>query len=222
MKKIELVIFDLDGLLVDSEKHMWGRNMKILGDELGYKYDTKWHQSLMGSAHDSFRRSCLNFYGNDFPFDTYFQKLIELNEKSIDNKEIPLMNGAIEILEYLKNNNIKFTLATSTKIDLAKKMLSSCGIDKYFNIITTGDEVNKGKPAPDIYNVAVSKFDVPKENVIVLEDGHVGFTAAYNAGLDCVIVEDFAILQDFDRQNAYKVVHNLKEVITLIENSTTL
>lgn len=217
MEKIELVIFDMDGLLINSERCMWAHNAKILTEKLGYKYDLEWHRALMGLSRDYYKKSSLERYGNDFPFESFYKDLLELNNKSIENKEVPLMDGAIEILDYLKNNNIKYTIATSTKINLATKVLKSCGIDKYFDIITTGDEVKNGKPYPDIYNVAASKYDIPKENVLVLEDGHIGFVAAHNAGLKCVIVEDFAILDNFDRQNAYKIVKNLKDVITLIE-----
>lgn len=219
MKEIKLVIFDMDGLLINSERCMWANNTKKLFEDLGYEYNLEWHRALMGLSHDYFKKSSLERFGNDFPFETFYNELTKLNLKTIENKEIPLMDGALEILEYLKKNNIKFTIATSTKRDLTNKILKSCDIDKYFDIITTGDEIRGGKPSPEIYNVAVSKFNVPKENTLVLEDGHIGFLSAFNAGLNCVIVEDFAILQDYDKQNAYRIVKSLKDVITLIEEN---
>lgn len=219
MKEIKLVIFDMDGLLIDSERHMWSHNAEKLFTRLGYKYDLEWHRTQMGVSHEKFEENAINCFGKDFPVSIYFQELLKMNEETIKNKEVPLMKGTIELLEYLKENNIQVTIATSTKKEMAHRLMEATGIDKYFATITTGDEVENGKPSPDIYLKALSKFNVPKENAIVLEDAHNGFIAAYNAGIDCIIVEDLAIIEDDDRKIAYKVTHNLNEVLTLLKEN---
>lgn len=219
MKNIKLVIFDLDGLLIDSERHMWAHNAEVLQNKLGLTYDLEWHKTQMGAAHDIFKKNAIEHFGKDFKFDEYFAEILSMNEQTIANKEIPLMKGAIEILEYLKENNIQVTIASSSKNEMVHKMLEATGIAKYFTTITTGDEIVNGKPSPDIYLKALSKFNIPKENTLVLEDAHSGFLAAYRAGLDCIIVEDLAIIEDEDRKNAYKVVHNLNEVVSLLKEN---
>ena len=212
---IKLVVFDMDGLLIDSERGMWLVNEKRSIEELGYPFSYELITSLMGSSMSEYKKKIVNYYGDDFPIDKYYQMVFDYNQIMINNGELKLMPGAIELLSFLKQNNITMRIATSTPLDVAKKMLKNLNIIDYFEKIISGEEVKNGKPHPDIYNQAC--LDVDKEDVLIFEDGHNGARAAISSNHKLVLVPDIAELTKQDTEEAYKVINNLKEAIDIIK-----
>lgn len=217
LNKIEHVVFDLDGLLIDSERYMWAKNQKCAIEHLGYEFDQTFAKTLMGASHEVYKREIVKKYGNNFPIDKYYQHMLVLNAQTVENKEIPLMKGAIELITFLKEQNIDYCIGTSTPRDQAIKVLKSTGLDKYFDKMVCGDEIKNGKPAPDIYLKTLELCNSNRENTVVLEDGHSGFNAAISAGIECILVEDVAYVSEEDRQNAYAKPKDLIEVIDIIK-----
>ncbi|MDD6497392.1 MAG: HAD family phosphatase [Solobacterium sp.] len=213
MKK-KICIFDMDGLLIDSEKGMWFRNEEIALRELGYEYDNPFFRTLMGRPFIACKDELYGRYGNDFPLESFLSRIYELNEEQILNNGIELMPGVKEILAYLKNKNIECVVGTSTQKHLALKMLENLGILDYFSEVHSGTEVNNPKPAPDIFLLCLK--DYKPQEAFVFEDSHNGIRAAVNAGIDVIVVEDAAPLTEEDYSDAYKVLHQIDEAIELI------
>lgn len=215
MNNVSLVIFDMDGLLVNSERGMWLVNEKRAIEELGYKFDEKLITSLMGASVAIYKKTIVDFYGPDFPIDKYYQMVFDYNTIMIDNKELTLMKRAKEFLDFLKEQNIPMCIATSTEKNNAYKILNSLNLTNYFDYIVTGDEVENGKPSPDIYLKALRNTD--KEKALIFEDGHNGARAAIASGVRLVLVPDIAYLSDQDKKEAFEVINNLNEAIPLIK-----
>lgn len=215
MERIELIVFDMDGLLIDSERGMWLVNEKRSIEELGYIFDYDLITSLMGSSMDEYKRLIVEYYGKEFPIDTYYEMIFKYNKEMINNNQLRLMKGSLELLDFLKTNNIKMKIATSTPKDTAIKMLNSLNIYNYFDEVISGEEVEKGKPYPDIYNKAIGNIN--KDNVLIFEDGHNGARAAIASKAHLILVPDIAKVTEEDKKEAYKVINSLDEAINIIK-----
>lgn len=216
MSEIKLCIFDMDGLLLDSERQMWLANeMKII-EELGYKPDYDLLTTTMGVTRQTFKEGILNHYGNQFPIDKFYEKIAVYNDEMINNNQIDICKGTIELLKFLKENNITSRVATSTAKETAIRMLKNTKLYDYFEKIIYGDEIKNSKPAPDIYLKALEGFD--KDEALIFEDSHNGSRAAINAGIKLIIVPNIAKLTKEDKEEAFKVLNSLDETINIIKD----
>lgn len=219
----KLVIFDMDGLLIDSERKMWTPNMKQTLSEMHYEQDEEFLHTLAGSSKDTTIRLFYERFGKSFDVDYFYKRLYELNEITVKSGKIPLKDGAKEIIEFLKENNIDFCLGTSSNRDYVTTILKYTGVFNDFKHIICGDEVKITKPAPDIYLKCMSYYNYKPEECLVLEDAHNGAKAAIASGSNCCLIPDVGILYDWDYQNCF-VVNNLLDAIEIIrqENISTI
>lgn len=215
MGMIKLCIFDMDGLLIDSAKGMWLVNEKRSIEELGYKFDYDLITFLMGSSMAEYKKTIVEFYGKDFPVDTYYDMVYRYNAIMINNNELKLMGGVISLLDFLKTNNIKMRVATSTPLNIATEMLTNLNIIDYFERIVSGQDVKRGKPYPDVYNEAVKDYN--KDEALIFEDGHNGARAAIASGIKLVLVPDIAKVTKQDKDEAFKVIEHLDLAINIIK-----
>lgn len=213
---IKLIIFDMDGLLLDSERQMYSKLGMEVSAKLGYPIDLAFLTSLMGNDWGLYEKMVAEYKGPDFPIKEYMRQMHEGIAYTIANVPIPMMPGAKEVLDYCKENKYLMAIATSTHKKEAYQCLTNAGILDYFDYIVTGDQVKRGKPDPEIYLNVLEHFGVSADDALVLEDGHNGSQAAFKAGCRLAIVEDLAKLTDEDRQKAYLHTHDIRDVIDLL------
>ena len=220
---IKLCIFDMDGLLLDSERFLYLYTGMNVSKELGYPMEEDFLRSLMGLSWDKYRETIIQKMGRDFPIEDYLKGLWQRIDYLIENESIPLRKGALNILEYCKNNDITIALASSTHYEKVINCLKNAGIMEYFDYIVTGDMVKNGKPDPEIYRKVIDHYSYPIESIMALEDAHNGALSAVGAGCRLVLIEDLAYVDDEDRKAAELLPESLDEVIDYIrkENETT-
>ncbi len=189
MRKPEAIIFDMDGVLIDSESIHY-KIEKQLFNQLGISVPDEMHRRYLGVAGDfmyadlktNFKLSAsvsdLLEFDDSFRCD-YFQRLPVLH----------LNDGVLPLLNQLKLAGIKMAIATSSSPALANILLERCGITSYFDAIVTTAESGKSKPAPEVYLLAAHKIGVSPENCLVFEDSPNGIAAAKSAGMYCIAVE---------------------------------
>lgn len=216
MNKVELCIFDMDGLLVDTERYIWIKCEKATLDFMGYQIDESDFYAAMGGLPDLYLDKIIKDHP-EFSKKTFYDLCLTKVFQEAEKGEVPLMKGAKQLLDYLKNNNIHIALGTSSQRKFADILLKNTGVIDYFESITTINDVKNAKPAPDIYLSAYNNFNVPKENTLVFEDAHNGCVSALAAGLNLIIVPDLAKITQEDRASAYKVLNSLDEAIEIIE-----
>ena len=136
---------------------------------------------------------------------------------TIENVPIPMMPGAMEVLDYCKKHGYLMAIATSTHKKQAYRCLKNAGILEYFDHIVTGDQVEKGKPDPEIYLKTLDYFKIDKSQALVLEDGHNGSRAALSAGIRLALIEDMAYVSEEDRKEAFLHSHDIRDVIPMLE-----
>lgn len=219
MQKIELCIFDMDGLLLDTERCLWTVNEAKVLKEMGQEVDEKMLTDVMGGSQEIFKNTILKRYGQDFDYDGFRNKVDVYNREMIQNEKIPVMKGTLELLNYLKSANIEMAVCTSTKSSQAISCLKNAEILDYFDYVVCGDNVKNAKPDPEIYLKPFEHFNINKENAVVFEDAHNGALAAYRAGLQVMLVPDLALLTDEDKEKAFAVLNDLSEAIDIIKNN---
>ena len=206
----------MDGLLIDSERGMWMKSERKAFTSLGYTTTDDFLRSMMGLSGDDLRQIFIKAYGKDFPYDKYMTEVYRLNEEVIEKGSIDLMPGAKELLDYLKDKNIKCVVGTGTPKEKAIKILTKTGLIDYFEEVYSGYDVPHGKPFPDIYLKCLG--NTPNDEAIVFEDSLNGEKSAIAAGIEVIIVPDLCYFSLEDRNKAYKVLNNLNEAIKIIDN----
>ena len=219
---IRLCIFDMDGLLIDSERYMWTVSMAQACKEQGQIMTDEFHHTFMGMNLASVGQKLKNEYGQDFDTDLFFERCTQINS-GIIKQGIPLMKGARELLDYLKENNIYTCIGTTTPRKGTMDLLTANKMLDDFDGIVCGDEIEHGKPAPDIYLKCLSLFDVDKSEALIFEDGQAGAEAAIASGMRLVLVPDLASLDENVRSKSFKIIEDLSKIIEVIkeENERT-
>jgi len=211
MKELKAIIFDMDGVLVDSEPWHYEIECKLF-KELGLDVPDEVHLTYIGTDGDYMYSDLKKRYNVSMTL----PELMEWDSKQrveffrhMDNlKPNP---GLIDLLQELRNSDIKIGIATSSILDIVRIILEKCGIESYFESITTTEQAGKSKPAPDVYLMAAKSLGVAPEHCLVFEDSFSGINAAKSAGMFCIAYQPHNdLLQDASR--ADKLIHSFGEI----------
>jgi HAD superfamily hydrolase (TIGR01509 family) len=182
-------IFDMDGLLLDSErpvKDLWFQAARAKGWEIRQETVLR----TTGVDEGSTRRIMAEEYGPEFPYEEIRIELGRLIREKIDRDGIAWRPGLPVILDKLEKLNIPFGVATSTRRSTALWKLEKAGLGGRFAVIVCGDEVERGKPAPDIFLRAAAFLGAAPEDCLGLEDSPAGLRALAAAGIPAVFIKD--------------------------------
>lgn len=213
LEGIEAVLFDLDGSLVDS---MWiWRDIDI--EYLG-RFGIELPQSLQREIEGMSFSETARYIKEKFQIpDTIEQMKADWNRMAWDKytQEVPLKAGAGEFVTYCKNSGIKLGIATSNSRELVENVIGVLGISDCFTCIVTGCEVNKGKPAPDVYLEAARRCGVSPEKCLVFEDIVAGIMAGKAAGMKVCAVDDvYSAYQLSEKKKlADYFIHDYREIV---------
>ncbi|MCB0201138.1 MAG: HAD family phosphatase [Anaerolineae bacterium] len=183
------VIFDMDGLMFDSERLVlvtWTRAMA----DFGYQASEEVFQRSVGQTMERTNQVLREEYGASFPLDETNQRTSEYYWQTIDAQGAPLKPGLLALLDFLDRYGITRAVASSSDRRNIDRMLASAELADRFAATVAGDEITHGKPAPDIFLRAASLLDVSPGRCLVLEDSEAGARAAAAAGIPCIIVPD--------------------------------
>ena len=188
LKTIKVVVFDMDGLMFDSEYYVQ-KSWDIAGEQLGYGPLGYHIVNTLGTNVVNRKKYFLEHYGNDFPFDefleTYRKAYFEMAKDGT-----PAKKGLHEVLEVLKEKGLKIGVATSSTREHAFDNFEREKITPYFDSIITGEMIKHGKPEPDIYMESCRQLEVNPDAAIALEDAINGIRAAHGAGMNPVMIPD--------------------------------
>lgn len=213
---IKAVVFDMDGLMFDTEK-IGIRTWNTLSEELGYPKLHNLIYTCFGTNHNFKRKYFAEVLGEDFPYDEFCKREVEITGATLKEEGVPHKTGLVELLEYLKKNNIKRAVATSTPQHPAIEHIKDAGVFNYFDAIITGDMTEKGKPHPDIYLKACKTLGVEPCDAMGLEDSYNGVRSIYSAGMKAVMIPDMVEPDDEMCEKCFSIKDSLTDVISLIE-----
>jgi HAD superfamily hydrolase (TIGR01509 family) len=212
---VSAIIFDLDGVLADSEPWWSQIDAKLLAD-YGVAYRGEHHQNVVGVSY----RLAVEFYKKAFglsvPTEEMMRRRGEIATEFFANR-VGLFPNVKEVLEELQQMKLDLAVATSSVGASARPFLDRHQLTGFFEVIVTGEEVEHGKPAPDIYLRAARKLGIPPGASLVVEDALPGVAAARAAKMRVAAIPDIRFVnpRDYDKQADY-VLNNLKELPALV------
>lgn len=188
MKRFDAVLFDLDGVLADSEP-MWNDIDAAMLGHYGVTYRGEHKASVLGKSFPI----ALQFYKDTFNVRAEIEEMaLRRSEIALDfyAKQIPMYPSAPRVLNALRELDLKLSLATSSVGSIVTPFLERNDIKKYFDALTFGEEVENGKPHPDIYLKAAAKVGVEPARCLVVEDALSGIQAGKSAGMTVIAIPD--------------------------------
>ena len=215
---IKAVIFDMDGLMIDSERVTFEGYQHVLAKENLTMSEEK-YKTLLGkpvkAVHDLFKED----YGPQYDVDQIIKDVHAYIAKRFETEGVPLKPGLVELLKYLKVNNYKTIIATSSHRNRVDLIVKQAQIDQYFDDSICGDEVTKGKPNPEVFLKACQKLQVSPQDALVLEDSESGINAAYNADIKVIGIPDMKYPEEKYVKMTYKIMDNLFQVKDFLEEN---
>ena len=214
---LELVVFDVDGLMIDTES-VWKNAFDKAGDKYGIPNlgDTLF-PSLIGKRLEDEQELLDRLLPSDIQ-DKLLNEWRQIGLGSLE-REVPVKPGLYEMLDFLEQHHIKMAVATTTRRDLTEQRLKKIRVYDRFDYVLCGDEVTKRKPDPEIYLSVLKKMHTKAENALVLEDSGVGVEAAYRAGIDCIQVPDIIAPTDVQKKQTIYTAKDLMEARDYIEKN---
>lgn len=213
---MKAVIFDMDGLMIDSERLALKCYQKVLGT-MGLTMSEDFYKGVLGLPDRDVKTVFLKEYGDNFPFDDVLEKTFAKMREEIDTHGVPLKKGLIPLLTYLQDHHYKTIVATSSPRAWMQHLLEK-DVLPYMTDSICVEEVTKGKPDPEMFLKACEKLNVQPADALVLEDSEAGIQAAYNAHIPVIGIPDLKVPGKRYQEMTTYMVASLNDVIALIES----
>lgn len=221
MVKIKGFIFDMDGTITDTESISTNAWKKVY-DTLNIPFDKDFFLKLKGTNINTTRKIFNKHYKGKLDFD----ELREYRDKYffdyIYNNEIKILDGVIDMLNYLKSNNIKIALATSSNKDYCLYVLNKTKLNDYFDFKIFGNEIENGKPNPEIFIKAANGLCLSPKDCGIIEDSKFGISAAQKITSHVYGIPNAYAFTNYTAQKCEKTFSSMKELRIYIEKQSLI
>lgn len=219
MTRIKAVIFDMDGLMFDTEPIYYKANQKT-ADYLAMDFSFEIYSQFIGIGDVDYKENMRELYEDDKLLDEFFEKSQLVLQYLMLNGKVDIKDGLINLLNYLEKENIMAIVASSSNRDLVDQLLDSLGVRKYFKDVVGGDEVSRAKPDPAIFDKAFEKTGLSDKNeALILEDSKNGVIAAHAADIPVIMVPDLIEPDESIKEKVLAIFSNLNELIPYIKKN---
>lgn len=211
---VSALIFDMDGLLVDTEP-LYQASWQQAARELHYDISDELYAQFIGRPTSACESLLVGALGSDFPLDAFRQRWPEVWRLEIQRVGVVVKPGVQEMLQFARERRLLVAVATSSESDFAQLTLNRSGLASSFAVRVCGEEIASGKPAPDIFIEAAKRLGRSAGECVAFEDSESGILAVRDAGMYGVLVPHWAA-SAVARQAARQVVptlHEAREVV---------
>jgi HAD superfamily hydrolase (TIGR01509 family) len=216
VQTVKGVIFDLDGTVIDTERfplEIWPE----VSRRRGYPVTGEIAGRLVGVNEATERAILRKEFGQAYPYEEIRDEVRLLYRKKVETEGITVKKGFGELLAHIKKRMLPYVLATSTDRETVGWKLEHAGLTGVFPLIVCGNEVENGKPAPDIFLKAARLMDQNPEGCIGIEDSPAGLQGLYKAGIRSVFIKDLVTPAGDTLTGVWRVCHDLGEVRPLLD-----
>lgn len=215
---LKAVIFDMDGLLIDSEVISYKCYKKLI-ESYGYSFTMDdYVKDYPGKQLKVSLQFIKEHYHLDYDIEEKFQLFHRLETQFMQEDGVALKKGTQELLKYLQEHGYSIALATSSLSSRAHSILDEHDVLHYFDEMICGSDIQRGKPYPDIFLKACERLNVLPSEAIVLEDSEAGIQAAYDAKVPVYCIPDLKQPGEDYVRKTQGVLTSLLDVITILEN----
>ena len=186
---IEAIVFDMDGVLFDTENLICQAWIEI-AEEIGLDGIQEVLLKCIGRNFAASKAIFIEYYGETEEFEKFRKRADDKVHQIIEENGMPIKEGVYDLLEFLKINHYKVGLASSTRKEKVLEHLKRANIEKYFEVIIGGDMVKESKPHPEIYQKACKELGVEPRNAVCIEYSPGGIRSAHAAGLNVIMIPD--------------------------------
>ena len=216
-KPVEGALFDMDGLLLDTEA-VYIEALQAAARSLGREMPLSLCHSTVGVPGSERTAMIEQHYGEGFSM-ADFRTHFSVHVRGLLDAGVPLKPGALELLDFLAGRGLPLAVATSARRVTAETNLAKAGLLGRFKALATRDDVERTKPAPDLYLEAARRLGVAPRQCVAVEDSSIGILAAHAAGMRALMVVDILPPTDEARARCLHVAADLHEVLELIRPS---
>ncbi|HLQ75299.1 MAG TPA: HAD family phosphatase [Alloiococcus sp.] len=205
------IIFDMDGLMFDTEAIYYKANQKT-ADDIGLPFTKDFYLKYVGASDKDFFAGMYKEFDEKEKIDRFVDESNAIAHEMLTAGHIDKKKGLIDLLDFIKEKELEAVIASSSEKWLVETITTNNDVREYFIDTVGGDEVKHAKPSPDIFLKALEKLDTKKEETLVLEDSLNGVRAAYEAGIPVIMIPDLLKPDKEAHEKAYAVLDNLSEV----------
>ena len=212
---IKAVVFDMDGLLLDTEA-LYKQAWQQAASDLGFELDDDAYAMLVGRPNHACEAELRRRFGAEFPMPSFRTCWSDLWREAVETRGIPAKPGLEPLLALVEARGMPRAIATSSDAHYTELSLRKAGLAGRFAIIVTGDQVTCGKPAPDIYLEAARRVGHAPADCLAFEDSDAGVLAATSAGMTTICVPDIKSPSAATVRAAYRVIPSLESALDLM------
>ena len=213
------VIFDMDGLMFDTEP-IWGSCWERVIAEYGLKMPDGLLDKVRGCSGDAICTELRRLLGADVPAEAIWEREKQLACETLLEQGAPKKPGLDDLLEYLHDLVLPMAVASASPKDVILNNLRTAGLERYFDVLVSGEDLDRGKPDPLIFLETADRLGTRPARTLVLEDSANGVTAAHRGGFTCVMVPDLERPSAEVEAMTNAVVDSLDQVIDLMESGS--
>lgn len=213
---IKAVIFDMDGVMIDSEP-LWEKTERILLARRDIEYSPTYRDQIVGLNQNDSGRLLINTFELEETVEDIISERVEILT-AIYEEELEVVLDLIPLLDNLRDNKFKLAVASSSPLRVINFVLDMFSLQEYFPVVVSGECTENGKPHPDIYLHTAKRLEVEPSECVAIEDSINGVKSAKAAGMYCIAVPDKRLSQ-MEFQNADIIVPNLNRINSDLINS---
>ena len=211
---VEAAIFDMDGTLIDSET-VYMAGMQDAARILGLDLPISLCHAMVGVPRTQCNLLLQQHFGTEFDLET-FRGHYAASVQDRMRERVPIKPGVVELLDFLADRALPLAIATSANRETAERNLGRAGLLDRFQVVSTRDDAERAKPAPDIYLEAARRLGVAPAHCVAFEDSSIGIIAAHAAGMRAVMIPDMLPPTEEARAKSLHIVEELHEVLRLM------
>ncbi len=213
---MKAIVFDMDGVLFDTER-VSDRAWSVAAEEMHFTEDVA---EAKRNCRGLNRKDATAYFAKAFPtfdYEAFRKRNRAIMLQMLEEEGMPVKEGAYALLDWLKETGWKIALATSTGEESTTHHLKAANMTEYFDVVVTGEQVEQGKPAPEIYETACERLEATPTLSFAVEDSPNGIQSAFSAGMRVIMVPDLIAPTLELRQKVVTVQSSLLGVKAFLE-----